>query len=178
MNQFTRRQFLKTFSLASAAAAFPARSWAQVAGSNSDVRVAVLGLNGRGKNHVSALTAIKGVRVVALCDPDTAVLERAKKLEGIEASVKTYVDLRELFAARDVDAVTIATPNHWHSLAGIWACQAGKDVYVEKPVSHNVWEGRKLVEASRKYKRIVQTGTQSRSEHALREAFAWIREGN
>ena len=179
MNQFNRRTFLKTSALAAGALTFSARSWAQVTGANGDIRVAVIGLNGRGKNHVGSLAAIKGVRIVALCDPDTAVLEKAKKLEGIDAaSVKTYTDLRELFAASDVDAVTIATPNHWHSLAGIWACQAGKDVYVEKPVSHNVWEGRQLAAAAKKYNRVVQAGMQIRSGEGLREAVAWIRAGN
>ena len=100
------------------------------------------------------------------------------KTEGLDAaSIKTYVDLRELFASRDVDAVTIATPNHWHSLAGIWACQAGKDVYVEKPVSHNVWEGRQLAAAAKKYQRVVQAGVQIRSGEGLTEAVAWVRSG-
>jgi predicted dehydrogenase len=178
MNRFTRRKFLKTSAFATAAA-FTARSWGQVPGANSDVRVAVIGLNGRGRNHVSGLTGIKGVRVVALCDPDTAVLDRSKSLQGLDAlAVKTYVDLRELFAAGDIDAVTIATPNHWHALAGIWACQAGKDVYIEKPVSHNVWEGRQLVAAAQKYNRVVQAGTQIRSGEGMTEAVAWIRAGN
>ena len=179
MSQFTRRQFLKTSAVAAGAVTFSARSWSQVAGANSDVRVAVLGLNGRGKNHVSSLAAIKGVRIVALCDPDSAVLERARKLEGIDAaSVRICTDLRELFASPDVDAVTIATPNHWHSLAGIWACQAGKDIYVEKPVSHNVWEGRQLAAAAKKYNRVVQAGVQIRSGEGLTEAVAWARAGN
>jgi predicted dehydrogenase len=178
MSQFNRRTFLKTSALAAGALAFSARSWGQVTGANSDVRVAVIGLNGRGKNHVSSLAAIKGVRIVALCDPDTAVLAKAKKLEGVAASVKTYTDLRELFAATDVDAVTIATPNHWHSLAGIWACQAGKDVYVEKPVSHNVWEGRQFAAAAKKYNRVVQAGMQIRSGEGLREAVEWIHAGS
>src|SRR5262245_29925552 len=107
MTRFTRRQFLKTSVIAAGAAAFSAHSWGQVAGANGDIRVAVIGLNGRGRNHVSGLVGLKGVRVVALCDPDTRVLDRAKKLEGLDAaSIKTYLDLRELFAARDVDAVT------------------------------------------------------------------------
>src|SRR5580700_2822556 len=110
MNQLTRRKFLKTSALAAGAIALSARSWGQVTGANSDVRVAVLGLNGRGKNHVASLSAIKGVRIVALCDPDSAVLERARRLDGIdEGSVKTYTDLRKLFDSSDVDAVTIAT---------------------------------------------------------------------
>jgi predicted dehydrogenase len=92
--------------------------------------------------------------------------------------VKTYIDYRKLLEDKDVDAVVIATPNHWHSLMGIWACQAGKDVYVEKPISHNVWEGRKLVEAALKYNRIVQAGIQSRSDTALPEIIDYLQQGN
>jgi predicted dehydrogenase len=177
MNRLTRRTFLKSSALAAGAVAFSARSWAQVAGANSDIRVAVLGLNGRGRNHVTSLSRLPGVRVVALCDPDTAVLDRVKaNVNG--GDVKTFVDLRELLASPDIDAVTIATPNHWHALAAIWACEAGKDVYVEKPVSHNIWEGRQLVAAARKYGRVVQAGTQIRSGEGLREAVAWVRAGN
>jgi hypothetical protein len=179
MKFLSRRQFLKTSALAAGTIAFSARSWAQVVGANSDVRVAVLGLNGRGKNHVASLSAIPGVRLVALCDPDSDVLEQAKRLAGIDAgNVKTYTDLRKLFDSSDIDAVTIATPNHWHSLAAIWACQAGKDVYVEKPVSHNVWEGGQLAAAAKKCKRVVQAGVQIRSGEGLREAVEWIRAGN
>ena len=176
MPHLTRRTFLKNTALAGAAVAFSARSWAQVAGANGDVRVAVVGLNGRGKNHLASLAKISGVRVAALCDPDTAVLAQAAKALG--GGVKTYVDLRELLASPDIDAITVATPNHWHSLAGIWAMQAGKDVYVEKPVSHNVWEGRQLVAAAQKYRRVVQAGTQIRSGAGLIEAVAWVRAGN
>ena len=179
----SRRSFLKSSVLLAGATALTARSWAQVNGANSDVRVAVIGINGRGKNHLASLAKISGVRVVALCDPDTAVLEKVKamKTEGGAtpyASCKTYTDIRELLASSDLDAVTIATPNHWHALAAIWACQAGKDVYVEKPVSHNIWEGRQIVAAAAKYNRIVQTGTQIRSGAGLQEAVAWVRAGN
>src|SRR5215218_7449669 len=173
----SRRTFLKTSALAAAGAALPARSWANVLGANDDIRVAVIGLNGRGMNHVSSLSKISGVRIVALCDPDTAVLERAKT-RGKLPDAKTYTDIRELLANREIDAVTIATPNHWHSLAAIWAMQNGKDVYVEKPVSHNVWEGRQLVNAAKKYNKIVQAGTQIRSGEGLREAVQWIQAGN
>ena len=176
MSSLTRRTFIRNTALLGAATAFSARSWAQVAGANGDLRVAVIGLNGRGKNHLASLAKISGVRVAALCDPDTAVLERAAKSVG--GGVKTYTDLRELFASPDIDAVTIATPNHWHSLAAIWAMQAGKDVYVEKPVSHNIWEGRQLVAAAKKYNRVVQAGTQIRSGEGLREAVDWVRAGN
>ncbi len=177
MNQLTRRTFIRTTTIAGAAVAFSARSWSQVMGANGDIRVAVLGLNGRGKNHLTSLSKVAGARVVAICDPDTAVLERTKP--GVNGgNVKTYTDPREVFASPDIDAVTIATPNHWHSLAGIWAMQAGKDVYVEKPVSHNVWEGRQLVTAAAKYNRVVQAGTQIRSGEAMQEAVAWVRAGN
>ncbi len=175
MKSFSRRSFLKTTALAAATAGWSARSWGQVAGANGDVRVAIAGLNGRGKNHLASLGALPGVRVVALCDPDSAVLARAAAALG--GGVGTYTDIRQLLVAPGIDALTIATPNHWHSLMGIWACQAGKDVYVEKPVSHNVWEGRQLVAAAEKYRRVVQAGTQIRSGEGLQEAVAWIRSG-
>ena len=179
MNHFTRRTFLKNTALAGAAAALSARSWGQVAGANGDIRVAVVGLNGRGKNHLGSLAKISGVRLVAICDADTAVIAKTKKALGdAGASVRTYTDIRELLAATDIDAITIATPNHLHSLLAIWACQAGKDVYVEKPVSHNVWEGRQLVAAAAKYNRVVQAGMQIRSGDGLREAVAWTQAGN
>ncbi|MEO5961105.1 MAG: Gfo/Idh/MocA family oxidoreductase [Opitutaceae bacterium] len=179
----SRRSFLAWSAVAGAGVALSPRSWSQVVGANGDIRVAVLGLNGRGRNHLSSLAALKGVRIVALCDPDTAVLERVKNTAAKNGSTpyahaKTYTDLRALFASPDIDAVTIATPNHWHALAGIWAMQAGKDVYVEKPVSHNVWEGRQLVLAAKKFNRVVQAGTQIRSGEGLQEAVAWIRAGN
>src|SRR5690606_19607563 len=91
--------------------------------------------------------------------------------------VKTYVDIRELLASAEIDAITVATPNHWHSLMSVWACQAGKDVYMERPVSHNVWEGRQLVAAAKKYNRVIQSGTQIRSGEGLIEAVDWVRSG-
>jgi predicted dehydrogenase len=182
MSALSRRTFVKTSALAAAGAALPARAWSQVLGANSDLRIAVVGIGasgvGRGKSHLNSLAKISGVRVVALCDVDSALLEKTKP--GINGGdVKTYGDIRELLAARDIDAVTIATPNHWHSLAAIWALQAGKDVYVEKPVSHNIWEGRQLVNAAAKYKdRVIQAGTQIRSGEGLREAVQWVQDGN
>jgi predicted dehydrogenase len=179
MSHFSRRQFLKTTAVATAVTALSARSWAQVVGATTDVRVAVVGLNGRGKNHLTSLKEIKGVRIAAICDVDRALLEKtAAKLATEGVTVKTYTDVRELLASPDIDAITIATPNHWHSLLGIWACQAGKDIYVEKPVSHNVWEGRQLVAAAKKYNRVAQAGTQIRSGEGLIEAVAWVRGGN
>jgi predicted dehydrogenase len=176
---FTRRTFLKTTALGLAATAFSARSWAQVAGANSDIRVAVIGLNGRGKNHLTSLARIPGVRLVAICDVDLFVLERtAAELAKQGLTPEKFIDVRQLLAMEGLDAVTIATPNHWHALGAIWACQAGKDVFVEKPVSHNIWEGRQLVAAAAKYNRVVQAGTQIRSGQGLIDAVAWVRAGN
>jgi predicted dehydrogenase len=146
---------------------------------NDRIRVAVLGLNGRGKNHVDGFMNLPDAEVAVLCDPDRNVLASAVNLyeKKFGKKLETETDLRRLYERKDIDAVGIATPNHWHALASIWACQAGKDVYVEKPASHNVWEGRKLVEAAHKYKRIVQHGVQLRSSEALREAVQMLRDG-
>jgi len=149
MSSISRRNFIKSTALVAAGTTLPARSWRQLMGTNDDLRVAVIGLNGRGRSHLASLAKISGVRVVAICDVDRAILERVAPTVN-QGNVKTYVDVRDLFAAPDVDAVTIATPNHWHSLAAIWAMQAGKDVYVEKPVSHEIWEGQQLVAAAKK----------------------------
>jgi predicted dehydrogenase len=179
MNTIHRRSFLKSTMLGAAAIGLSPRSWANVPGANSDIRVAVVGFGGQGRSHIEGFRRLEGVRVVALCDCDRQILAA-----GVEAFTKRnemvtgYVDVRELLDDRRVDAISLATPNHWHALPTIWACQAGKDVYVEKPVSHNVWEGRQAVEAARKYNRIVQTGTQSRSSHGIQQAVDWVREGN
>jgi len=179
INHLTRRAFLRNTAIVGTTTAFSARSWSQVAGANADIRVAVVGLNGRGGSHLSSLRRIAGVRLVALCDVDTAVLARVKSgLGEAGAAVRTFVDIRELLAMPDLDAISIATPNHLHALQGIWAAQAGKDVYVEKPVSHNIWEGRQLVTAATKYNRVIQCGTQIRSGAGLQEAVAFVRAGN
>ncbi len=179
MKTTNRRTFLKSAAVSATAVSWSARSWAQVAGANSDVRYAVIGFNGRGRDHLGGLSKVKGCRLTGLCDVDSAVLDKERQAWAEKGLVTEAVtDLRKLLESKNVDAVSIATPNHWHSLAAIWAIQAGKDVYVEKPVSHNVFEGRKLVEAARKYQKIVQTGTQSRSSQGIREAVAWVRAGN
>lgn len=173
----TRRSFLKASALGTAA--LSAASWQRVVGANDALRVAIVGFKGRGGDHIAGFRKVPGVRIVGLCDVDTRVLESAvKKLKDDGYEAKGYKDVREVIADKDIDIISTATPNHWHSLITVWACQANKDVYVEKPVSHNVWEGRKAVEAARKYRRIVQTGTQSRSSHAIRDAVAWVRAGN
>src|SRR3989442_7302858 len=181
MKTINRRNFLKTTAPGAAAVGLPACSWASAKGANEAIRVAVVGFGGRGADHISGMRGLanKNVRIVALCDVDSKILNAgvesfAKRNEKVER----YTDIRRLLEDKDVDAINIATPNHWHSLATIWAVQAGKDVYVEKPVSHNVWEGRKSVEAARKYGKIVQTGTQSRSSNGIKEAIEWVRAGN
>ena len=179
MNPTTRRSFLKQTALGAAALGFSARSWAAVRGANDDIRMAVVGFNGRGKDHISAWTKIKGVRLTALCDVDAKVLDaEASRLESGGTTVEAYADIRKLLESKNVDAISIATPNHWHALATIWGIQAGKDVYVEKPVSFDVVEGGKMVQAAHHYHKIVQAGTQSRSSHGIREAVAWVQKGN
>ena len=179
MNQLNRRQFLKGSIATAAALSLPARTYAQAEGANGDLRVAIVGFNGRGQDHIANYLKLKGARIVALCDVDSAVLDRGvaqMKAKGQE--VETFQDIRKLLEKKDVDVVSIATPNHWHSLAAIWAIQAGKDVYVEKPVSHNVWEGRQLVKAAEAHQRIVQMGVQSRSGVGLANALEWTKAGN
>ncbi|MFI5381811.1 MAG: Gfo/Idh/MocA family protein [Tepidisphaerales bacterium] len=151
-----------------------ARTWA-----SDRVRIAVVGVRGRGREHVSELAAMPNVEIAAICDVDSNVAGPAMRIvqEKQRRTPQFTQDFRRVLADRSIDAVSIATPNHWHSLQTIWACQAGKDVYVEKPVSHNMFEGRRAVEAARKYERIVQAGTQSRSSNSIREAIAFVRSG-
>jgi hypothetical protein len=179
MSSLTRRSFLKTVAVATAGATLSARSWSQVPGANSNIRLAIAGLNGRGKEFCVSFRNIPGVRIVALCDVDTAVLDRemaAARARG--DSPDAVVDYRDLLTRSDIDAIAIATPNHQHAMQSIWAMQAGKDVLHEKPVSHNIWEGAQTVAAAKKYKRIVQVNTQNRSSPALDEGIAWARAGN
>jgi predicted dehydrogenase len=179
-SSISRRHFLQA-AIATAALPMTARSWGQVSGANSDIRVAVIGASGRGLSHTAAFSGIQGVRLVALCDVDQTLLdaEVRKMSEKTKSEVRGYRDIRQLLDAKDIDAISIATPNHWHALASIWAIQTGRDVYVEKPVSHNVSEGRRIVEFARKYDKIVQTGTQCRSSlSGIGTAVKWVNEGN
>jgi len=166
----------RTFVLSTAGAL---ASGLPVLGANDRVNVAVIGVRGRGREHMEQFAKNPGSCVAALCDVDTRENERALDalLKWQAPRPKIYRDLRKLLEDKDVDAVSIATCNHWHALATIWACQAGKDVYVEKPASHNVWEGRRMVEAARKYNRIVQTGMQSRSIAHKKRAVELLRQG-
>ncbi len=178
MKNLNRRHFLRSSVLTASALCLPAHAWQRVLGANDDIRVAVVGFNGQGKSHIKSIRDSKGARIVALCDADSKVLANGQEeFAKLGQSVATYQDIRKLLENKDIDAISTATPNHWHALASIWACQAGKDVYVEKPVSHNVWEGRKIVEAARKYGRIVQTGTQCRSNAGMQEMMKFIHDG-
>lgn len=151
----------------------------RVMGANDRVRVAICGIHGRGNDHLENYSKIPNVQIAALCDVDESVLNmRLSQMEkmGLPKPV-TYTDVRKLLEDKSIDAVSIATPNHWHTLMAIWACQAGKDVYVEKPCSHNLWEGQQLVKASQRYNRIVQHGSQIRSATAIREMVLKMKEG-
>lgn len=151
----------------------------RVMGANDRVRVAICGLRGRGLDHLKNFSKIQNVEVAAFCDIDENILRKALAQTDSMGLSKpaTYADIRKLLEDKSIDAISIATPNHWHSLMAIWACQAGKDVYVEKPCSHNLWEGQQLVAAAKRYDRIVQHGTQIRSASAVREGIQKLRSG-
>jgi predicted dehydrogenase len=190
MSRANRRTFLKQSLAAGAgAAAFTnagTKSSGRVLGANDTIRMAIAGLNGRGHEHVDQFSKMDGVQVTYLVDPDARTFGQrlpnvASHAEVIKSRTgnapKQIKDIREALDDPNVDAISIATPNHWHSLMTIWACQAGKDVYVEKPCSHNIHEGRIAVETARKHGRIVQHGTQSRSSSGWAGAVDFIRSG-
>jgi len=172
-----RREFLKTTLATAAGPALAARRFSP----NHTVRVAVVGLRGRGRALVDSFfqLAKDNVEIAALCDCDASVLaERAADFEKRSGKkVRTYPDMRRVFDDRSIHAVGFATPNHWHALGTVWACQAGQDVYVEKPGSHTIWEGRQVLEAAKKYGRIVQHGTQNRSSPNIVEGVRKLKEG-
>ncbi len=166
----SRRAFLG--SSAAAVIAAGTMSKGKVFGANDKIGVCVMGLNGRGNSHIHGFQGSPDAEVVALCDADERILEpRVGQVEQLAGKKpKAYTDVRDALADPNVDVLTIATPNNWHTLATIWACQAGKDVYVEKPATHELWEGPQIVAAARKYGRVVQHGTQSRSDRT------WLRD--
>jgi predicted dehydrogenase len=175
MSDITRRNFVKGAAAASLLIGTSKTSWA---GANERVRVAVMGLNSRGKSHLKGYAGVKEAEVTTICDVDTRLFARTTKefFDGVKAP-KTEQDIRRVLDDKDIDAISMATPNHWHSLGAIWACQAGKDVYVEKPMTHNVYEGMKVVEAAKKYDRIVQHGTQLRSNPGFQEGIQLLHDG-
>jgi predicted dehydrogenase len=163
----------------SSAAATATQAVRAAASPNDTVRVAVVGCGGRGNSHMGAWTNQPNVELAALVDVDDSHAERfigaLQKRE--KKPVPTFRDVRKVLEDKNIDAISIASPNHWHALQTIWACQAGKDVYVEKPATHNVFESQQIVAAARKYDRIVQMGSQSRSSPALQEAVQKMRAG-
>ena len=150
-----------------------------ILGANDRINIGIIGLGGRGTAHMGAYSGIGTCMVTGLCDVNQAARERGvaliQKRSGNKP--KEYADMRKMFDDKDIDAVSMATPNHWHALGTIWAVQAGKDVYVEKPASHNIFEGRKMVEVARKYKRMVQVGSQSRSKPHMIKAAQLLKDG-
>ncbi len=165
-----RRTFLQTAAAASAT---------RILGANDRINIAVVGVRGRGRDHMNFYKRIPEAQVAAVCDIDQAQVERAEQLAGQIGfgKPKTYADIRRLLEDKEIDVVSVATCNHWHALATVWACQAGKDVYVEKPASHNIFEGRRMVDAARKYNRIVQVGMQSRTTAHKIKAIHMLRDG-
>ena len=152
----TRRFFLGAVTAAAAT-----RVW----GANDKINIAIIGLGGRGSNHLGIYTRLPESRVAVLCDVNQAAREKAQATlaRGSFEKAKEYEDMRQVFADPGVDAVSIATPNHWHALAAIWAMKAGKDVYGEKPACYNIYEGQKMIQVQQQTKRIMQVGSQHRS---------------
>jgi predicted dehydrogenase len=179
----TRRNFMKSSAVVAGVAAFAAPAVAMnVRGANERIRVAMVGLGGRMRSHIGSLTAIsdkENVEIVAICDCDQSKLDNATKTypDLVGLKLKTFTEQRKVFDDPNIDAVSFSTQDHWHALQTIWACQAGKDVYVEKPPTWCIWEGRKMVEAARKYGRMVQIGTQNRSSPNVREGMQKLHEG-
>ncbi len=180
--RFTRRRALQIGALAgvggAAAAAYKLGPWSRPLGANADVRLGFAGLRNKGADHIAHFREIPGCRVVALCDADADFLERERaKCRAANEPVEVYRDFRDMVANPEVDAVVIASPNHWHALMGVWALRAGKHIYVEKPLTHSLWEGQKLVEAAEASGLVAQTGTQRRSDMAYAEAREWLASG-
>lgn len=178
MSQFNRRRFLKTSAAASVVFAAPAIGRAGMS-QNDKLGVAVIGVNGRGGEHISEYLRDERTEIRIIVDADEAVANKRCDEIGQRQGTRPspVADMRRAFDDKSIDFISTATPNHWHALTGIWAMQAGKDAYVEKPVCHNVHEGTALIAAARKYGRMCQVGTQCRSSKAIREAFAFMREG-
>ncbi|MGH7957034.1 MAG: Gfo/Idh/MocA family protein [Opitutaceae bacterium] len=176
--KLTRRHFIGSSATAVIVAGMKAQG--KVFGSNNRIRACTIGFNGQGSSHINNILELKDqAEYVALCDVDANVLAKgAKTVEAAQGKApRLYKDIREALQQKDIDAVTIATPNHWHALASIWACQAGKDVYVEKPMTHNIFEGRQVMAAAKKHHRIVQHGTQTRVDATLIRDMKLIHSG-
>jgi len=161
---------------------FSAKSYAKIKGANDRLNLCVIGTKGQGFGHIrrwAGMAEAQNVLLKTICDVDENLFaERVQATQELQGEAPgTEVDMRKVFEDKDIDAVSVATPNHWHALATIWACQAGKHVYVEKPCSHNIFEGRKMIDAARKYNRIVQVGFQNRSINNVRKAMQFLHDG-
>ena len=182
-----RRDFIKKSVMGTAAIAiggmgFSSKAYASIVGANGRINLAVIGIRNQGSVHIDTWCKLKeshNVHIKTLCDADEQLFESRSLMVLEKSGVKplTEWDVRKVLDDKEIDAVSIVVPNHWHALATIWACQAGKHVYVEKPASHNIWEGRKMVEAARKYKRRVQVGLNNRSNVNVMEAIKFLHEG-
>ncbi|MEN2283076.1 Gfo/Idh/MocA family oxidoreductase [Algoriphagus sp. SE2] len=180
--EFIKKSVLGTAGIAMTGMSMSAKSYGSIIGANERINLAVIGIRGQGTNHINQWCALKenrNVRLKTLCDVDEQYYPEKLKIviEKTGVTPLTEWDMRRVFDDQEIDAVSFAVPNHWHALGTIWACQAGKHVYVEKPASHNVFEGRKMVEAARKYNRRVQVGFQNRSILNVMEAMKFLHEG-
>jgi len=179
---FIKKSVLGTAGIAIGGMGFSSKSYASIIGSNERINMAVIGIRGQGFGHINKWCTLKdnrNVRLKTICDVDEQFFaERSKTvLEKTGEKPLTEHDMRKVFDDQEIDAVSFATPNHWHALGTIWACQAGKHVYVEKPCSHNIFEGRKMIEAARKYNVRVQVGFQNRSINNVMEAIKFLHDG-
>jgi hypothetical protein len=186
MDIFSRREFLNRSAIIAAAAAAGSTGTAadekpalRVKAQADKLRVAVVGVRGRGMNHVTGFLGKNNCEITTVCDCDEAVIGSAmSRIEKAQGKAPKYEkDIRKVIENKDIDIVAIATPNHWHALMAVWAMEAGKDVYCEKPATHNVHEGAIMTAAARKYKKICQVGTQSRSNPGMRDAIAYVQSG-
>ncbi|MDH5399082.1 MAG: Gfo/Idh/MocA family oxidoreductase [Cyclobacteriaceae bacterium] len=178
---FIKKSILGTTGITIGAMGFSAKSYASIIGANDRFRIAVCGVNGRGKSHINGFGGLENVEIAYLVDPDSSVrAERVSQLKekgGLSSRVQGVTDVRTVLDNKDIDAISCATPNHWHSLMVIWAAQAKKHCYVEKPASHDIYEGRVALAAAEKYGIVVQHGTQRRSDPKWAETVSDVRSG-
>jgi predicted dehydrogenase len=179
---FIRNSLAGTAGIAIGGIGFSAKSYASIIGANERINVAVIGIRSQGTAHINSYCSLKkdkNVWLACLCDTDEQFFAERTKTVGEKTGIKpiTTWDMREVFDNKDIDAVSMAIPDHWHALATIWACQAGKHVYIEKPISHNIHEGRKMIEAGQKYNVRVQTGFNNRSSKNVNDAIQFLHNG-
>lgn len=179
---FLKKSLISTAGIAIGGMGFSAKSYGSIIGSNERINIGVIGIRNQGRVHINAWCALKdshNIRIKTLCDTDEQLFNSRSKIVMDKTGVKplTEWDMHKVIDDKEIDAVSIVTPNHWHALATIWACQAGKHVYVEKPAMHDIWEGRKMIEAARKYNRRVQVGLNNRSSPNVIEAIKFLHEG-